>query len=245
MRQRGLVLAVMASLFLASCESPTSKAQESSIAGNVDPQIALVEVFRASAPCHPLGSRYRAPNQGVEFHYRRSDGSRISRRIVAVDKGLVSESLRILSGPSNRALHRLPPPIPRQTIAGMISVTGRGTSGREISYESPIFPAISALSIGESATVGAIETTNFGRRRVSVGVPTTVKFETCGTVRVGDDAYVVRAYRISTAGRSFREGKFDRVRRSEAVFYLSERDGFPLIYQSSNDLMVVDAIHRP
>ncbi len=148
--------------------------------------------------------------------------------------------------PSRGQVARVRPALMQRTLAGLLPASG-AESTRRVTYDGDPIEAVEKLALGQTVRIGMTETTSFGGRLMSLEIPAVVKYEACGAVSVGADRFSVRVYRVSSGGRSYRQGRFDTVRRSEAVLYLSEVHGYPLIYQSGADTeaTVAEVIRHP
>lgn len=197
--------------------------------------IAPAAGFIPGSDCSPL-ARYQPPQVGTVFRYRREDGSLVARTVARVEGDAI-----VVTTPTANPQS---PTVSQATVGGMFPLPRPSVPGRQLEYAQPPMAVLATLAVGQTATVPVEETTRFGAQPVTTSVPVVVKYEACGTVSVQGEALPARVYRLSSAGLSQPRGQQATVRRTTNVFYLSNTEGYPLIYQGQAVTMVTD-IRRP
>jgi hypothetical protein len=196
----------------------------------------LAPQFVAGRACAPLAA-YVAPPAGTRFEYRRPDGSRSTRTITASRGDEVEFAFQVAG-----AEHALPP---RAVLAGFMLARSGPESGRGLEYERNPVDVLRTLQPGQVATIPTAETSTLAGRRLTLSLPTLVRYEACGDVMVAGQTHPVRVYRVSRGRRVLdRATGTDRVLRSQATYYLSATAGFPLIFQDQA-ITVADRIVPP
>lgn len=226
-----------------SCRSRSDASISVPPAPAFDAPIRLADGFVPSGSCTPLGD-YRPPVVGLRIIYYRPSKTRVSRTIEAASDNVLTISLREIADRGQDAVIR--PPLMQRTVAGLLPASGVEAT-RQLTYDGDPIAAIEQLSLGQTVEIGMIEATAFGGLAMSLAIPAVVKYEACGAVSVGAEQFRVRVYRVSSGGRSYRQGRSDSVRRSEAILYLSASHGYPLIYQSgaNSEATVAEMIQLP